>query len=317
MRLLPGDKHTYRQHFHRPVGLGFGELPRDAAFDRGHFCPNVLHRNTWLYAHHGKESASRAKCLLLRLERERKPNLYTNRKSELPTGDAYNVVLLAVQQHGFADDGGIAGESALPQPVAQNHLLVVAELLFLHPKGSANRGLNPDGVEKIRGDERANKSFRLAGARQIHAVVLPYRDFFIRMALRFPVEIIGRGHRAKVHGLSGRKAEQHHQAIKIGQGHRLAQESDGHAEYRRVGSNAQSQGNHSQRSESGVLQQHAETGAQVLEVAVHNSPRRSFVEDTYDDPRPNVSLLMRQLPEERGLVPTWTGWPSEDTRRNP
>ena len=65
---------------------------------------------------------------------------------------------------------------------------------------------------------------------------------------------------------------------------------DGHAEYRRVGSNAQSQSKHSQRSESGVLQQHAETVAQVLEVVDHNGPRRSFVEDTYADRSPNVSL---------------------------
>lgn len=148
--------------------------------------------------------------------------------------------------------------------MAQNHFLVVTNLFFFGEKAAADCRHRPERVEKVRGDESGHELFGLGYACQVHVRVLPYCDLLVRPALRFPIEIVGRGSRAPNDGFLRRKAENRDQAVKVGQSDWLFQECNGHAEDRRVRPNAQGPRDDRGGREAGILEEHSEAVTRVL-----------------------------------------------------
>src|SRR5262245_14167659 len=84
----------------------------------------------------------------------------------------------AVELNRPADQMRIAVEMPLPNPMAENHQSLAAELVFVFCEGAPERGLRAERGEKIRRHVLPNETLRLANAGQYHAVRYIPRDVF-------------------------------------------------------------------------------------------------------------------------------------------
>jgi hypothetical protein len=82
----------------------------------------------------------------------------------------------AVELDAAPDQGGVAGEAALPQRVAQHHDVRPAGAVFLGRDAAAEKGPRAEHREGARGDEADVDARRLAVAREVLRVEGPVRD---------------------------------------------------------------------------------------------------------------------------------------------
>src|SRR4029077_2087456 len=86
---------------------------------------------------------------------------------DAPGHAADNRVRLAVERDAPADDGAIAAEAALPQAVAQDRDMLVADLVFLLGEGAAGQRRHAQDREEVGRDARPVQALRLALAGEV------------------------------------------------------------------------------------------------------------------------------------------------------
>jgi hypothetical protein len=90
--------------------------------------------------------------------------------------DADDRVLVCVEPDGFADDGRIGGEAALPEGVREDGGGLRGGLIVRDEEVAAKRGGDAEDAEEIRGDPGSADGFRQLGAAGGDIVALPGRD---------------------------------------------------------------------------------------------------------------------------------------------
>ena len=95
---------------------------------------------------------------------------------------------LFVEQNIFADDRGIGAETALPQPIANDRDLIVANLIFFGDEVAAENRLDAKQTEEICGSVDAENLFGFIGAGEVVEPGAPGGKLFEGMVLIAPIE---------------------------------------------------------------------------------------------------------------------------------
>ncbi len=110
-------------------------------------------------------------------------------KSEKPRGRTpTHGERLFVEQNIFADDRGIGAETALPQPIANDRNLIVANLIFFGDEVAAEDRLDAKQTEEICGSVDAENLFGFIGAGEVVEPGAPGGELFEGMVLIAPIE---------------------------------------------------------------------------------------------------------------------------------
>ena len=163
----------------------------------------------------------------------------------------------------------VAAESALPQPVTQDHNRICAWFVFVVGEDAASRSVHSHARKHISRDLRTDEALGLAISSQVETLAAIDADVFERAVLLAPVDEVRIRDR---HPFQLRAAfTQDDQALGIGVGKRAKQQGarvrarHTDAEDRRIGSDAKSQSKHGDDREPGILKQHPNSVAQVLQ----------------------------------------------------
>jgi hypothetical protein len=128
-------------------------------------------------------------------QRQGQPGLRAVGELEAGRGDADHLVRLAVHEHGPSQHGR-APEAALPEGVAQDHLVALPRPPFVTREGAPGRGHDAERLEEARRDHRGLQPFGAAVGPQVDLQVVDREHLVDRatLGLRLPVEQVGRGH---------------------------------------------------------------------------------------------------------------------------
>ena len=110
--------------------------------------------------------------------------------------DADDVVRLAVEGDGAADDRAVPGKPAAPQRVGENHHVFAAWSIFLGTKRPAQRGLHAEHREVVPRDGFAGQLLRRAGFREALRDRIDAGEAFERLRVADVVHEVGRRHSA-------------------------------------------------------------------------------------------------------------------------
>src|SRR5262249_14306075 len=107
---------------------------------------------------------------LRRGEAERNPGFGRKGEGKTLVHDADYSVRQAIDLDGLAKDVGIGTVAALPQTVAQDDLVVFAELFLLREKGAASDRSHAQNVEEVGADSKRLYLLRLGVASKVDLV---------------------------------------------------------------------------------------------------------------------------------------------------
>ena len=116
----------------------------------GHLRLRVFERPAVLQPSDHREVAAVARGRLLRIERERRPDLRAVGKREARRRHADDLVRLAVDDDAASDDRRVAVEAPLPNAVADDDDVMAAERLVVAHEAAAERGADAERVEEVR-----------------------------------------------------------------------------------------------------------------------------------------------------------------------
>src|SRR5436305_6326619 len=115
--------------------------------------------------------------------------LSLRRKVEADWYHADDIVFFSVEVNVGADDLGIPGAMALPETVAENHLMVVPGLIFPRGPGSAQQRARTQQSKEICLGGRSDYVVGLSASAEIHRVGPTHQRHVLKaMVLRFPIE---------------------------------------------------------------------------------------------------------------------------------
>jgi hypothetical protein len=123
----------------------------------------------------------------------RRPQFGGHRKIEAGRHHAGDQEILVVQADVLADDGGVGGEAAAPQAVAQHRFALAAGLVFALLKAPAQHRLDTECGEEIGAHQGLYGPLRFAAyADNVRHAALPCGKALKRRALAANVLQIGR-----------------------------------------------------------------------------------------------------------------------------
>ena len=201
---------------------------------------------------------------------ERQPDVGQPRRETHRHGhDADDHVRLPVQRQGATDDAGIRLEMTAPQPLADDGDAIGARLIFRRGKGAARERRDTHRLEHARRRERSVQPLGIAGSGQVDGGAAIDADVLEhRVLIAIVLEIRPR----HGHGLpAARLLDEHEQAIDVRIGERAQHHAVEHGEDRRVGADAERQGQHGHCREASMLHQHADGVSQILDEGIHVS----------------------------------------------
>ena len=173
-----------------------------------------------------------------RLEGERTPQLIegavegASRRQDADDGMGH-----VVEENRPVQNRRVGAELIHPQHMAEDGHLVLAGLILVGEKGSAERGLDAEDVEVVRRDARAAQLDRVAHARERGAAAGLGRHEVEHGVVLLPVEKVQRGDAV---ALAARRLLEHaHDAVGVRVGERLQQQSVDEAEDGGVGADAE------------------------------------------------------------------------------
>ena len=186
---------------------------------------------------------------------------------------SHNRVSPVIERDGAADDSRIAAKLLLPEFVLQYHD-VVASFIFDRQECSAELRSDAQKRKNIGGNNFAFQVSRAFDACQGELVVVISSDFFEDLVLRAPIVEIG------IIGVAGFPSGARigdtnaHEPARIMERKGTKQLGVYHREYRRVRPDSQSQRQYRDRSETGILCEHAHAVTNILEQGLHLRLRR-------------------------------------------
>ena len=245
------------------VGIGILERqPRRDGLRFGFGLPHGAARPQ--QAHHG-ERVVVARITCGGRFRERRPQVGDHGEYELFRHHADYAVVFVVDADIAADDGGIGGEAAAPERVAQNRHVLVPGLVFLRREGAAQRRLGAHQRKEIGRHQVARGALRRgAVARQVAQSVVPGGDALEDGLLLPDVGEVGRGDRLPLVRIAGDPLQHNRQPAQIGQRQGLPQHGIADAEIGRSGADPQGQSGDGGQRKTRRFAQRARAIADVL-----------------------------------------------------
>jgi hypothetical protein len=190
----------------------------------------------------------------IRVERERRPHLRAHREVESLRRDADDFVGLGVERDRPSDDGGIAAEAPVPEPMADDGAAMAAGGFLVCQEPAAERRLHAERREEIRGHAEALHPLRLVPANQVHVPPGERRHALNAVALALPVEEIRRRHRfAAVLGIAGTVGQQQ-DPVHLREGERPDDQGVDHRQDGGVRTEPERERQHDQAGKPGALQ---------------------------------------------------------------
>jgi hypothetical protein len=212
--------------------------------------------------------------LLLGRERERSPEADARREClEAPRHHSDDGVRLAVDAQVLADRAGIGGEEAPPEPVAQQHLLLVPRLALLVRERAPERGCRAHHAQVRRRDVHDLDAHGPAVFVEAHAARVEERLLVVDVRRAQAVVVVGdTGVRAVARARA--RVLVAHQQDPLGLGHRQRPQQHvvDHGEERRVGGEAERQRGRRGQAVGLVARQEPETRPNVASEPVHATP---------------------------------------------
>ncbi len=123
-------------------------------------------------------------------EHERKPEIDLARERDAAGHDADDFVIPSVEGQRPADNGTIAAETTLPQPMTEHDDPRASGLFLVRPKPSSEKRRDAQDPEQVRADVRTIQAFRIEPAAKGRRRVVVGRDGRQGAVLRFPVDEI-------------------------------------------------------------------------------------------------------------------------------
>jgi hypothetical protein len=205
-------------------------------------------------------------------QRQRHPELVALcREVEAGGHHADDGVGAPVGDHRAPEHRRVAGESALPERVAQHHHGVAAGLVLVAAERAAEERADGESLEEAVGHELADHQLRVvAGQREAGAHVRAHRQEGARP--RLPVEEVQRRRPCAADVAAVVMLVEHQQAVRIGVRQRAQEHGVDDAEHPGVGADPQRQGDHGGRGQAGAPAEHAERLPQVLQEGVERDP---------------------------------------------
>ena len=196
-------------------------------------------------------------------ERERRPHfgVWLHRIPESRRRDPDDLVRPSVHAQRPLDEGSVGRKSALPETVAHDDHRLLALLLFVQGKRSAEERLHAEQLEEARRDELAENAFRRVADQNGEASALYRGNVAERALMTADIAEFGRGRPILVfrHADASKPLPHHHETLGVRVGQRFENHSIQDAENRRVGADAQRQRDDDDQAEDGVLEDEPET----------------------------------------------------------
>ena len=195
---------------------------------------------------------------------------------EIRRHDTHHPVGRAIELDRLPDERRVRPEPGFPELVADHRDLVAAWLLLLGSEGPADRGLDPQEVEHIRGHLHPANRFGLVATGQVEATRSHCRQFVERPAALTPIHEVRRRDERPIVRLGGDGLEKTHEPLRLNR-QRPKHERADQAEDRRVTGNGEGQRHDGHEGHEPVLEQHATGETDILYQAVHGVLQRSLV----------------------------------------
>ena len=225
----------------------------------------------------------------------------------------------AVELHRAPHDRRVGPEAALPQPVAQDHHVVMARCVLVRSEHAAQRRLDPEHREERPGAVHDVQAFGVVAAGERALRPTPETELVPRPRLRPVVLVLGPrgGERHQVHR---RELRPHHgQPVRLRVGERSQEHPVHDAEDRRVRADAERQREHEHHGEARSAGELPERVLEILSEVLHDRLPPRFVPGPIRHPcRETAPSCLRPLgPRRTPYVPARRGQETRTRRGAP